>query len=74
MSNLKTFAPRNIKFIYRLRGPSLLVQGGVSYDYSTDLYLTLNGDLTGVHYQDEIVDAFVHPYAYIVGLDIVLFD
>ena len=34
-------------------------QGGVSYDCSTDVYAILEGDLTGIHYEDEINEAFV---------------
>ena len=38
------------------------------------MYVNLNGDLTGVHYPDEIVEAFVHPYAGAGGQDLVLMD
>ena len=58
----------------RFGGPSVLVWGGVSYDGSTDLYIIQNGALTGVRYRDEILDAFVRPYAGAVGQDFVLVD
>ena len=51
-----------------------LCGGGVSYDGSTDLYIIQNGALTGVRYCDEILDAFVRPYAGAVGQDFVLMD
>ena len=56
------------------RGASLLVQGEVHFDCSTDMYVILNGDLTGVYYRDEIVQEFVHPYAGAMGQDFVLMN
>ena len=38
----------------RLRGPCLLVKGGVAYDCSNNLYVILKGDLTGVYNRDEM--------------------
>ena len=38
------------------------------------LYIILNGDLTGLHYRDEIVEACVHLFAGSVGQDFVLLD
>jgi len=48
--------------------------GRVSYDGSTDLYVILNGDLTGVHYRNEILEAFAHPNGFAVGRNFVLMD
>ncbi|XP_052783191.1 uncharacterized protein LOC128219423 [Mya arenaria] len=56
----------------RFGGPSVLVWAGFSYVGSTDLYVIQNGSLTGVRYRDEILDAFVRPYAGAVGQAFVL--
>jgi len=47
------------------------VYGGVSFECLTDVYV---GDLTGVYYRDEILEAYVHMYACAVGQDVVLVD
>jgi len=54
-SNLKTVAPRNVIVCCVITG-----KGGVSYKRSTELYAILEGDLTGLHYRDEINQAFVN--------------
>ena len=38
----------------RFRGPCLLVKGGVAYDCSTNVYVILKGDLTGVYNRDKM--------------------
>ena len=43
-------------------------------DCSTDLYVIINGDLTGFHYRDKIVEAFVHPFSGSVDKDFVHLD
>ena len=53
-------------------GPSLLVKASVSYDCFTDVYVILNGDLTDVHYRNEILKASVHPIDGAVGQAFVL--
>jgi len=52
--------------------PFLHVYGGVSFECFTDVYVILIGDLTGVYYRDEILEAYVHLYACAVGQDVVL--
>ena len=52
----------------------MLVWGGVSYDGPTDLYIFQNGALTGLSYQNEILHAYVRPYAGAVGQDFILMD
>jgi len=41
---------------------------------STDLYVIVNGDFTGVYNRDYILEAFVHSYAGVVGQDFVLMN
>ena len=63
MSDLKIVASRNMV----LQQDSLLVSGRVSYDCSTDLYVILNGDLTGVHYPAEIIEALMCTLMLVLG-------
>ena len=39
-----------------------------------DVYVIIKGDLTGCHYRDEIVEAFVHSCSSFMGKDFVLLD
>ena len=35
--------------------------GGISYEGRTDLYVIMNGALTGVRYKEEILNPIVRP-------------
>ena len=66
-SDLKIVAPRII--ICSVVHHNWLRQG-----CSTDVYVIINGDLTGCHYRDEIVEAFFAPLFSYVGKDFLLLD
>lgn len=57
----------------RFCGVSDLVWAGISYDGSTDLYVTRNGSLTGVCYMNEIIAPIVKPEVGAIG-DFILMD
>jgi len=59
MAENQRFKDCCIKKHVRFRGASLLVYSVVFYNFYTDLYVILNGDLTGVYYPDEIFKAFL---------------
>ena len=58
----------------RFGGGSVMVRGGISYDGSTDLYVIINGSLTGIRYRDEILASIVRLYAGAIGNDFILMD
>ena len=53
---------------------SVLVWAGIFYDGCTDLYVIMNGAVTGARYRDEILHPIVCPYAGAIGQDFLLMD
>ena len=51
-----------------------MLWGGISLLGHTDLYIIQNGTLIGERYRNEVLDAFVRPYAGAVGPNFVLMD
>ena len=51
-----------------------MVWAGVSYDGRTDLHIIRNGTINAQRYRDDILEAFVKPYAGAVGETFVLID
>ena len=51
-----------------------MVWAGISLGGHTDLHVFHGGNLTGVRYHDEILDAYVRPYAAATGNDFILMD
>ena len=51
-----------------------MVWAGISLGDYTDLHVFHGGNLTGVRNPDEILDAFVRPYASAIGNDFFLVD
>ncbi|GBL93092.1 Trimethylguanosine synthase [Araneus ventricosus] len=51
-----------------------MVWAGISLGGHTDLHVFHGGTLTGVRYQDEILDPYVHPYAAAIGSNFILMD
>ncbi|GFU67716.1 transposable element Tcb2 transposase [Trichonephila clavipes] len=58
----------------RFGGGGVLVYGGISIDGRTDLYIILDGLLTGRRYRDEILRPIVVPYAAAIGDDFILMN
>ncbi|GFW76015.1 transposable element Tcb2 transposase [Trichonephila clavipes] len=52
----------------------VLVNGGISIDGRTDLYIIRDGPLTVRRYRDEILRPIVVPYAAAIGDDFILMD
>lgn len=51
-----------------------MVWRGISFDGSTDLFVTSNSSLNGVRYRDENIDHIVRPYTSAIDDDFVLMD
>ena len=51
-----------------------MVRAGISLGCHTDLHVFHGGNLTGVRYREEILDASVRPYAAVIGNDFILID
>ncbi|GFU97998.1 transposable element Tcb2 transposase [Trichonephila clavipes] len=56
------------------RGGGILVWAGISLGGHTDLHVFHGGTVTGLRYQDEILDPYVRPYAAAIGNDFILMD
>ncbi|GFT50362.1 transposable element Tcb2 transposase [Trichonephila clavipes] len=56
----------------RFGGGGVLVNGGISIDVCTDLYIIRDGPLTARRYRDEILRPIVVPYAVAIGDDFIL--
>ncbi|GFY27916.1 transposable element Tcb1 transposase [Trichonephila clavipes] len=52
----------------------VLMYGGISIDWRTDLYIIRDGALTARRYRDEILRPIVAPYAATIGDDFILMD
>ena len=50
----------------------IMVRAGISLSSHTDLHVFHGGNLTGVRYRDEILDAHVRPYDASIGNDFIL--
>ena len=46
----------------------------ISLGDHTNLHVLHGGNLTGVRYRDNILDAYVRPYAAVIGNDFILMD
>ncbi|GFW71248.1 transposable element Tcb2 transposase [Trichonephila clavipes] len=55
-------------------GGGIMVWAGISLGGHTDPDVFQGGTLTGVRYQDEILDPYVRPYAGAIGNDFILMD
>ncbi|GFX00567.1 transposable element Tcb2 transposase [Trichonephila clavipes] len=58
----------------RFGGGGVLVNGGISIDGCTDLYIIRHGPLTARRYRDEILRPFVIPYTATIRYDFILMD
>ncbi|GFU40660.1 transposable element Tcb2 transposase [Trichonephila clavipes] len=56
----------------RFGGGGVLVNGGISIDGRTDLYIIRDGPLTARRYRNEILTSIVVPYAAAIGDDFIL--
>ena len=64
----------NIVERHSFRGGGIMVWKGISLGGHTDLHVFQGGNLIGVKYHDEILDAYVRPYAPAIGNDFILMD
>ena len=53
-------------------GGGIIFWAGISLDGHTDLHVFHGGNLTGVRYCNEILDAYVRSYAAVIGNDFIL--
>ena len=51
-----------------------MVWARISLGGHTDLHVFHGGNLTGVRYRDEIIDAYVWPYLAAIGNDFILMN
>ncbi|GFX80981.1 transposable element Tcb2 transposase [Trichonephila clavipes] len=58
----------------RFGGGVVLVYGGISIDWRTDIYIIRDGPLTARRYRDEILRPIIVPYAAAIGDDFILMD
>ncbi|GFV36439.1 transposable element Tcb2 transposase [Trichonephila clavipes] len=58
----------------RFGSGGVLVNGGISIDGRTDLYIIRDGPLSARRYRDEILRPIVVPYAAAIGNDFILMD
>ena len=68
------FAPVCVAEHDRFSGGSVMVWAGISALWKTDLHVIDNGTLTALRYVNEILDAYVRPYAGAVGENFILMD
>ncbi|GFT52097.1 transposable element Tcb1 transposase [Trichonephila clavipes] len=66
--------PQNITEHHAFRGESIMVWGGISLGYRTDLHIFKRGSVTAVPYRDEVLEPIVRLYAAAVGPTFVLMD
>ena len=52
----------------------IIVYAGISLSLHTDLHVFYGGNLTGMRFCDEILDAYVLPYAAAIGNDFILMN
>ena len=55
-------------------GGGIMVWTGISLGGHTDLHVFLGGNLSGIRYPDEILDAYVRLYVAAIGTDFILID
>lgn len=64
----------NIVETHSYTSGGITVWAEISSGGYTDLHVLHGATVTGVRYQDEILDQYVHPYATVVGTDFILID
>ncbi|GFT14432.1 transposable element Tcb2 transposase [Trichonephila clavipes] len=69
-----TYHQSNTVERHSYRGGGIMIWAGISLGGHTDLHVFQGGTLTGVRYQDEILDPYVHPYTVEIGNDFILMD